>query len=705
MKRGKKYVAVLLSALMIISSSIIAGSAITVEKDGKEYFLRSHTPTAGDCKVLMVRLGFADYGIDDENYPADSEETLLSYFDGSKGSVNEFYETSSYGKLRLSCDKIYSYTAKLNQDDYQYIYDDPQSGINALVTEALYDLEDEINYDEYDSDGDGYLDFVCFDFAGPLSQWAGTWWPQILKSDGIGVGDKKVNLYAILQGEANVFIHEFGHLLGATDYYSIGGKQNETIMTYDIMCLNSGDHNGFTKWSYGWIDNDDISFVDKTSGETTVELIPIESSQDGKKIAVVAPQLNGSFLDEYFLVEYDSGTGNNAEVFDEKGLTPGFRIFHVNASSSFNENLGVIDYDKNNFSFRDNLIHNVKNEYSEEFSWADTSDNMFYREGDVLRYDTTPNTGFSLDGTYNGLFTGISFTDFVTGDKPSLKVSFTDDYSPAERPNLTLNYDALEANMAMELSSDKPLSLAMYEDVDEIRKHKPYLIDKDGNKYMMDVSSQNYSLFKFDVSYFIGYPRIQPNTEFTFVIPEGYFLTDYNEPVSEFRQTIKSGDFMQLTTVSASYSDFVKLRSDIFAVTDKTYGIIDASNTNSNGNYTFNEYNLNGEKISSCDFKAPDFGTDDTEQFFECNVFNLNDGNYALEMCSDNNFYFVKINRSGKILSKVFRVNREQVSPYTYTFSDEELNPYKDGLCKLLVSDDYENKGFLIIDFVNEPTI
>ncbi len=101
-----KCLAVALLVLVVISSSIIAGSAITVKKDGKEYFLRSHTPTTGDCKVLMIRLGFADYPIDDENDPADSEETLLSYFDGSKGSVNEFYETSSYGRLRLSCDKV-----------------------------------------------------------------------------------------------------------------------------------------------------------------------------------------------------------------------------------------------------------------------------------------------------------------------------------------------------------------------------------------------------------------------------------------------------------------------------------------------------------------------------------------------------------------------------------------------------------------------
>lgn len=150
----KKSAAVLIAFLILLSSSMIGANAITVERDGTQYFLRSHTPTTGDINVLMVRIGFADYDVDDENDPADSEETLLSYFDGSEDSVNAFYETSSYGKLHQRLDLSGEYflkqgekysvviTMTMQDDDGELLYSRvysfmgmPQAGVslNAVV--------------------------------------------------------------------------------------------------------------------------------------------------------------------------------------------------------------------------------------------------------------------------------------------------------------------------------------------------------------------------------------------------------------------------------------------------------------------------------------------------------------------------------------------------------------------------------------------
>ena len=425
---------------------------------------------------------------------------------------------------------------------------------------------------------------------------------------------------------------------------------------------------------------------------------------DGKKIAVVAAKLNGSFLDEYFLVEYDNGTGNNSDVFEKNNLTPGFRIFHVNAKSNYEENSGFIDYEKTNYFLRDNLIHNVKNEYGRPDSWIGTKDNMLYREGDTLSYDTTPNTGFSQGSSYNGLFTGISFTDFVTGENPSFKVSFTDDYSSDVQPNLTLSYEKLKANMKMTIKSDMPLSLAYYEDYEDFEKHSPYLLDKEGNKLSVNISPLNDNPLTYECSYTVAYPPIKPDSEYTLVIPEGFFLSSYNKPVAEFKQTVKTDTFMALTTISETAFDKSKLSSNIFAVTDKTYGIISASYENG-GTCTFSEYNFNGEEISSIDFTAPDFGLKNDATFFRCNVFKLNDGNYALAMCSYDNYYFVKIDRSGKILSDVLSFNSELISDYTDSFTPEDLDLYKDGLCKRIIADDYESAAFLKIDFKKGVTV
>lgn len=131
MRIGKRIIALLIAAALLIPA-IISTGAITVVHDGKEYTLRSFTPTTGDLKVLMVRIGFADYPADDEDDPADSEELLLSYFDGSEDSVNGFYETSSYGKLRLSCDRVYTYNAQNDRCEYESENDDADTDNRAL---------------------------------------------------------------------------------------------------------------------------------------------------------------------------------------------------------------------------------------------------------------------------------------------------------------------------------------------------------------------------------------------------------------------------------------------------------------------------------------------------------------------------------------------------------------------------------------------
>ena len=249
MRTIRKLTALFIAVLILVSMFTVSAGAVKVVKGGEEYTLRSHTPTTGDVNVLMIRLGFADYAADDEDYPADSEDTLLSYFDGSENSVNGFYETSSYGKLHLHCDKVYNYNAVYDRGDYgggfaQYSVDD-------LLVEALNALKGEIDYNDFDSDGDGHLDIVCFDFAGPMGEWGETWWPHVANNSKVEIEGKKLSKYSILRGEVFTFKHEFGHIFGAADYYSHINDHDNMIMTYDMMCTNIGDHNGFTKWSYG----------------------------------------------------------------------------------------------------------------------------------------------------------------------------------------------------------------------------------------------------------------------------------------------------------------------------------------------------------------------------------------------------------------------------------------------------------------------
>ena len=706
MKRIKKITALFMTALIIITSTIVSTGAITVEKDGKKYILHSRTPATGDVNVLVIRIGFADYPVDDERNPADSEEKLLSYFDGTEGSINAFYETSSYGKLRLNCDRVYSYTAQLDRDEYDADNFTASSSPDGLILETLSALENEIDFDRYDSNGDGYPDIVSFDFSGPTLDWGSTWYPHVVWDADLTFKDIGIDSYTMLKGNATTYIHEYGHILGANDYYSVYDGSTNTILTYDIMGYNLGDHNGFTKWSYGWLDEEDIVFIDKASGETTVGLAPIETPLgDGKKIAVVAVQTDrsNSFLDEFFLVEYDSGKGNSAAVFEKYHYRPGFRIFHVNAKGDYldNDEKNTVDYINDNQFYGVNLIHNIKNELKDIDLWAQAD--QLYREGDSLTPDTFPNTGMQADDVYNGLFTGISFTDFVTGDHPSFKVSFSDEQPQTKPVCLTLHYDELKADAEMMISSDQPLLMKNISP-ENAREYQPYLIDQSGTKYMLNAEKEDGG-YLFRLYYDSAYPVILPNTAYTLVIPEGFFTARYLMPVGEFREEVITSDFFRLTVIAVNDAmPLLEVRSNVFPVTDHTFGILSMQRNDPDAPITLTEYNLNGEVISGQTFKIPELRQ--TEKRLDgCFVYRLNDSSFALELNTGENTNFIKIDRSGKVLSDMFTVSNSLISEHTGPLSATDYVLYHSGLRKRYYPEDRYVAVNLTVDFESEPVL
>ena len=695
MKIIGRITALSLAVLIALTAAISAG-AVTVKHDGREYTLRSETPAAGDINVLLIRLGFADYPVDNKYYPAGGEEELLAYFDGSADSVNAFYETSSYGKLRLSCDKVYSYNARYPR--YEYDKTDAEYTLDELFGEAFDALKDDINFDEYDSDGDGELDIVAFDFAGPEGSWGETWWPHVYHDADVAAGDKHLSTYSLISGGARTYMHEFGHILGAADYYSYQDGNPKTIMTFDMMSGNDSDHCGFNKWLYGWLTDEDIAYVDKASGDTTVALEPIETpSAGGKKIAVVAPRFTAEtpFLDEFFVVEYDSGEGNNKDVFENGGFTPGFRIFHVNAAASYDDENNTADFISDNDLYRLNLIHNVKNELDDTYSLNDEI--MFYREGDELTPEGYPNTGFSTELVYNGRFTGISFTDFVTGEEPSFRVSFTDEQPEQAEPNLTLDCESLDSDIRMTLRCDAPLvSLRPADEGYEA----PYMVDAEGEKLTLDIRASYGSATRFDVRYLNASPTVQPDTEYTLVIPEGFFLTGYEQKVGEFRQAVRTDRFLPLTQIDR-YSERAGMRySNTFAMTDRTYGRIEIDAAARRCDLI--EFDLNGGEIGRNTFDVP-AEYDSPKFLLGCRAYRLNDGDLAVQISTLDDEYFTKIDRTGNILSDTFTVSGAITGGYDDDIGNVEFDTYKDGLCKLLTDMRNDTAIIVIIDFENDP--
>lgn len=346
-------------------------------------------PATGEARVLAIRVSFPASEQSDRAYgfaPGDSAEALQSligrHLDGSPsppapysrpyGSLSSYYERSSYGKLSVS-GEAYDYAAKWPRWNYE-----PSPAL--LFAEAMSALDDEIDYRDYDGNGDGIIDCICIRFAGPETGWGTPWWSHAFHAGGSGpaklpygefdgmLADSLVMLHSPSDALSalSTLIHECGHALGLPDYYryvapdddgrSSGDALGRGIGTFDMMDGNVGDHNGFSKWMLGWVGDEDIvrvscspSGLAEVSGGRASSAIVSEDgvavvalggfSDDGTGgcggMAVVYPQGHDGSpdpLSDLLLIQYEPATAGRRGEWAPSGR--GFRLFRVRATPS-----------------------------------------------------------------------------------------------------------------------------------------------------------------------------------------------------------------------------------------------------------------------------------------------------------------------------------------------------------------------------------
>ena len=165
---------------------------------------------------------------------------------------------------------------------------DDQHATDAVVEGCILANEQfTINWADYDSDNDGYVDFVYVIYAGQGQADGGssnTIWPHnwsVQEAIGYGyctytkaqatLGGKKLDNYAIsseLSGNAlggiGTLCHEFGHVMGMPDFYDTqyGTNYNNCLTPADWDVMDGGAYNGdghcppnYSPWEkefFGW---------------------------------------------------------------------------------------------------------------------------------------------------------------------------------------------------------------------------------------------------------------------------------------------------------------------------------------------------------------------------------------------------------------------------------------------------------------------
>lgn len=222
------------------------------------------TSVTGTRKVLCILIGFTDVSFSKTQTEFNNLMNEVGYnANSATGSVRDYYSEVSYGQLNLDITVAGPYTANNNMAYYgaDNSSSDRDIRIGELIAEAVQKANPDVNYADYDSDGDGYVDGVHVIFAGYDQAQTGVSadaiWSKKSQISPIKLDNKWIKIYSCsseLRGISGSTIatigtacHEFGHVLGAPDLYDIDGStggQFNGSGEWDLMAHGS--------WNGSW---------------------------------------------------------------------------------------------------------------------------------------------------------------------------------------------------------------------------------------------------------------------------------------------------------------------------------------------------------------------------------------------------------------------------------------------------------------------
>ncbi len=270
-------------------------------------------PTIGSVRGILILVDFPDKSFSLNNADIVTKFNSMLNETGYKdtitisgrkipaaeGSVKDYFEAQSYGKFSPEFDIIGPITA---DNGYAYygrnITEMPGSDAYAreLVEEVCQKAYDRglVNYEDYDVNNDGNVDFVFIVYAGRSESYTGsdpnTIWPHQWSINKT-FGNMSIKYYAcsselfynsdnIIDGIGTI-CHEFSHILGLPDFYSTSDKTKDVFAmdAWSVMDYGCYDNYGFTpvgytafeRFSIGWMEIDELTESGKYQLESISE--------------------------------------------------------------------------------------------------------------------------------------------------------------------------------------------------------------------------------------------------------------------------------------------------------------------------------------------------------------------------------------------------------------------------------------------------
>ena len=303
---------------------------------------------------LIILIEFNDKGFSREDYPEIMNDMVnmegYTGFDNLTltGSVRDYFSDNSGGKFQPQFDIVGPYKVKFSQYDCNI---NKENKIGQILKAAIdsADVVGNINFKDYDGDGDGNVDLVYFIVAGNGANYTGNnedlWWPHRssfwgLKRDNVNIRDyaSSTELLGYMTRPTTIRIdgigticHEFSHVLGLPDFYDSdyekGGGQSNDPGIWSVMAAGCYADNGDTPVGYSLYERYSVGFCDnpeKITAEGSYTLEPLFSSFTGFRI-------DSPVNNEFFLFE---NRQKNAFKWDKYLPGSGMLVHRVDKTNS-----------------------------------------------------------------------------------------------------------------------------------------------------------------------------------------------------------------------------------------------------------------------------------------------------------------------------------------------------------------------------------
>ena len=238
----------------------------------------------GKKKQLVILMQYPDKAFldpDPQSYWHNALNTGKISNTNAIGSLHQYFLDQSNGIFDVDFDVRGPFTTKENRAYYGKDVNNNDQHADSLVIEGCLALDGEVDFNDYDWDGDGIVDQIIVIYAGngqndtSADDRDETIWPhqwalsqykpwKAHKQNGVII-DTYCVINDEIRGASDGFgtvAHEFSHCLGLPDFYQTSGSahSNHNFGTYDLMhtgCYNGGswcpaNYTAFEKYSLGW---------------------------------------------------------------------------------------------------------------------------------------------------------------------------------------------------------------------------------------------------------------------------------------------------------------------------------------------------------------------------------------------------------------------------------------------------------------------